>query len=85
MSGMYPTFDSAAGMGQIPLIPGFIPYLILRVAGFDSASGHGTDPGKSKTLPPWLGPAPPPGPRYYIAALLGRLVKTVRKTKHAKT
>ena len=37
--GMYPTFDSAAGMGQIPLIPGFIPYLILRVAGFDSASG----------------------------------------------
>ena len=38
-SGMYPTFDSAAGMGQIPLIPGFIPYLILRVAGFDSASG----------------------------------------------
>ena len=38
-SGMYPTFDSAAGMGQIPLILGFIPYLILRVAGFDSASG----------------------------------------------
>ena len=38
-SGMYPTFDSAAGMGQIPLIPGFIPYLILMVAGFDSAAG----------------------------------------------
>ena len=34
-----PTFDSAAGMGQIPLIPGFIPYLILMVAGFDSAAG----------------------------------------------
>ena len=39
VSGMYPTFDSAAGMGQIPLIPGFIPYLILMVAGFDSAAG----------------------------------------------
>ena len=38
-SGIYPTFDSAAGMGQIALIPGFIPYLILWVAGFDSASG----------------------------------------------
>ena len=29
------------------LIPGFIPYLILRVAGFDSAPGP---PGKWKTL-----------------------------------
>ena len=45
-SGMYPTFDSAAGMGQIPLIPGFIPYLILMVAGFDSAAGP--IPGKGK-------------------------------------
>ena len=36
---MYPRFDSAAGLGQIPLIPGQIPYLILRVTGLDSASG----------------------------------------------
>ena len=38
-SGIYPRFDSAAGLGQIPLIPGQIPYLILRVTGLDSASG----------------------------------------------
>ena len=38
-SGIYPRFDSAAGLGQIPLISGQIPYLILRVTGLDSASG----------------------------------------------
>ena len=37
--GMYPTFDSAAGSGEIPVFFGIIPYLIVRVAGFDSASG----------------------------------------------
>ena len=36
---IHPKFDSAAGLGQIPLTPGQIPYLILRVTGFDSASG----------------------------------------------
>ena len=37
--GMYPTFDSAAGSGEIPAFFGILPYLILRVTGFDSASG----------------------------------------------
>ena len=35
----YPRFDSAAGLGQIPLIPVQTPYLILSVTGFGSASG----------------------------------------------
>ena len=41
-SGIYPTFDSAARLGQIQLFGGIIPYLILsrlRVTGFDFASG----------------------------------------------
>ena len=38
-SGMYPTFDSAAGSGEIPVFFGILPYLILRVTWFDSASG----------------------------------------------
>ena len=29
--GMYPTFDSAAGSGEIPVFFGILPYLILRV------------------------------------------------------
>ena len=37
--GMYPTFDSAAGSGEIPVFFGILPYLILRVTWFDSASG----------------------------------------------
>ena len=36
---MYPTFDSAAGSGEIPVFFGILPYLILRVTWFDSASG----------------------------------------------
>ena len=46
--GMYPTFDPAAGSGEIPAFFGITPYLILRVAGFDSASGP--IPGKYSTL-----------------------------------
>ena len=38
-SGMYPTFDSAAGSGEIPVFFGILPYLILRVTWFDSAAG----------------------------------------------
>ena len=38
-AGMYPTFDSAAGSGEIPVFFGILPYLILRVTRFDSASG----------------------------------------------
>ena len=38
-SGMYPTFDSAAGSGEIPVFFGILPDLILRVTWFDSASG----------------------------------------------
>ena len=53
---MYPTFDSAAGMGQIPLFPGLIPYLILRVAGFDSASGPIPVKGKHCTEEPLVEP-----------------------------
>ena len=30
---IHPKFDSAAGLGRIPLTPGQIPYLILRVTG----------------------------------------------------
>ena len=37
--GMYPTFDSAAGSGEIPVFFGILPYLILRVTWFDSAAG----------------------------------------------
>ena len=37
--GMYPTFDSAAGSGEIPVFFGILPDLILRVTWFDSASG----------------------------------------------
>ena len=37
--GMYPTFDSAAGSGEIPVFFGILPYLILRVTRFDSAAG----------------------------------------------
>ena len=37
--GMYPAFDSATRSGEIPVFFGIIPYLILRVTGFDSASG----------------------------------------------
>ena len=29
--GMHPTFDSAAGSGEIPVFFGILPYLILRV------------------------------------------------------
>ena len=38
--GMYPTFDSAAGSGEIPVFFGILPYLILKVTWFDSASGY---------------------------------------------
>ena len=34
-----PTFDSAAGSGEIPVFFGILPDLILRVTWFDSASG----------------------------------------------
>ena len=37
--GMYPTFDSAAGSGEIPVFFGILPDLILRVTWFDSGSG----------------------------------------------
>ena len=37
--GMYPTFDSAAGSGEIPVFFGILPDLILRVTWFDSAAG----------------------------------------------
>ena len=38
------TFDSAARLGQIPLFPGRIPYLILKVTGFDFVSASGPIP-----------------------------------------
>ena len=37
--GIYPTFDSAAGSGEIPVFFGILPDLILRVTWFDSGSG----------------------------------------------
>ena len=42
--GMYPTFDSAAGSGEIPVFFGILPVLILRVTWFDSAAGSGEIP-----------------------------------------
>ena len=71
-SGIYPRFDSAAGLGQIPLIPGQIPYLILRVTGFDSASGPIPVNGKH-----WVGRIAP-GTLKSICVIMGRRLSNTR-------